>query len=226
MARTFKIWLASFIATALFTLVSVAWLDRPIALFVHGMFGSRQITGDLGRSPILSIALVTSAVFFICGLAAIMGRRFSKIETAVLLCDISVLAVYAAKNELKFYFGRTWPDSWGPEIASFIRDNAYGFHFFHSSKSFESFPSGHAAVIAAVISVLWIFYPKLRALWSVCIVAADIALVAMNIHFLSDVVAGSFVGVSSGLFTVAAWRASDYRKRITNTDDVRLPVSV
>ena len=78
MARTFKIWLASLIATALFTLVSVAWLDRPIALFVHGMFGSRQITGDLGRSPILSIALVTSAVFFICGLAAIMGRRFRK----------------------------------------------------------------------------------------------------------------------------------------------------
>ena len=172
----------------------------PVTNFVN-------CAGDVGR-------------FFICGLAAVMGRRFSKIETAILLCDISVLAVYAAKNELKFYFGRTWPDSWGPEIASFLRDNAYGFHFFHSSKSFESFPSGHAAVIAAVISVLWIFYPKLRTLWSVCIVAADIALVAMNIHFLSDVVAGSFVGVSSGLFTVAAWRASDYRKRITNTDDV------
>ncbi len=223
MARTFKIWLASFIAVALFTLISVTWLDRPIARFVHGMFGSRQITGDLGRSPILSIALVTSAVFFICGLAAIMGRRFSKIVTAILLCDISVLAVYAAKNELKFYFGRTWPDSWGPGIASFIRDNAYGFHFFHSGKSFESFPSGHAAVIAGVISVLWIFYPKLRTLWSACIVATDTALVVMNIHFLSDVVAGSFVGVSTGMFTVAAWRASDDRKRTINTDDVRLP---
>ena len=137
-----------------------------------------------------------------------MGRRFSKWETTILLCDISALAVFAAKDELKFFFGRTWPDSWGPNTMSLIRDNAYGFHFFHSGKSFESFPSGHAAVIAAVMSVLWILHPRLRGLWAICVIAADIGLVAMNIHFLSDVVAGSFVGVSTGLFTVAAWRAS------------------
>ena len=116
-----------------------------------------------------------------------MGRKFLKFETVILLCDVSVLAVYTAKDELKFLFGRTWPESWGPNITSLIRDNAYGFHFFHSGKSFESFPSGHAAVFAAVISVLWILFPRLRGLWSVCVISADIGLVAMNIHFLSDV---------------------------------------
>ena len=99
----------------------------------------------------------------------------------------------------------------GANTMSLIRDNAYGFHFFHSGKSFESFPSGHAAVIAAVMSVLWILHPRLRSLWAICVIAADIELVAVNIHFLSDVVAGSFVGVSTGLFTIAAWRASDHR---------------
>jgi hypothetical protein len=54
-----------------------------------------------------------------------MGRKFSKFETVILLCDISVLAVYAAKDELKFLFGRTWPESWGPNVTSLIRDNAY-----------------------------------------------------------------------------------------------------
>ena len=221
MTRTFKAWFVGLLAIALFTPISVLWLDRPIALFVHNMLGSRQIMGDLGRSHVLSISLISALIFLICGISAIMGRRFSKWETMVLLCDISVLGVFAAKNELKFFFGRTWPDSWGPNTMSLIRDNAYGFHFFHSGKSFESFPSGHAAVIAAVMSVLWILHPRLRGLWAICVISADIGLVAVNIHFLSDVVAGSFVGVSTGLFTVAAWRASDHR----NAERLRRPSS-
>ena len=221
MTRTFKAWFVGFLAIALFTPISVLWLDRPIALFVHNMFGSRQIVGDLGRSHVLSISLISALIFLICGISAIMGRRFSKWETTILLCDISALAAFVAKDELKFFFGRTWPDSWGPNIMSLIRDNAYGFHFFHSGKSFESFPSGHAAVIAAVMSVLWILHPRLRGLWAMCVIAADIGLVAMNIHFLSDVVAGSFLGISTGLFTVAAWRASDHR----NVDRGRRPAA-
>ena len=212
MTRTFKAWFVGLLAIALFTPISVLWLDRPIAFFVHDMFGSRQIVGDLGRSHVLSISLISAIIFLICGISAIMGRRFSKWETTIILCDISALAVFAVKDELKFFFGRTWPDSWGPDTMSLIRDNAYGFHFFHSGKSFESFPSGHAAVIAAVMSVLWILHPRLRGLWAICVIAADIGLVAVNIHFLSDVVAGSFVGISTGLFTVAAWRASDHHR--------------
>jgi membrane-associated phospholipid phosphatase len=41
------------------------------------------------------------------------------------------------------------------------------------------------------------------------IIAVDLGLVALNLHFLSDVIAGSFVGVSTGLFTVALWGASE-----------------
>ena len=40
------------------------------------------------------------------------------------------------------------------------------------------------------------------------IFAVDIGLIALNLHFLGDVIAGSFVGVSTGLFTLALWRAS------------------
>jgi membrane-associated phospholipid phosphatase len=208
MTRTFRAWLAGLLAIVLFTPMSVLWLDRPVALFVHSLFGERHVAGDLVNSPILSVPLVSAFVFIIFGIAAIMGRQFSKPEIAVLLCNISVLAAEVIKNELKFGFGRTWPDSWQPNIQSFIRDNVYGFHFFQSSKSLESFPSGHAAIVAAVMSVIWILYPKLRAVCAACIVSADLGLVAMNFHFLSDVVAGSFVGISTGLFTVAAWHGS------------------
>jgi hypothetical protein len=45
----------------------------------------------------------------------------------------------------------------------------------------------------------------------ICVIgvfAADVGLIALNLHFLGDVVADSFVGVSTGLLTVAVWRAS------------------
>jgi len=207
MTRTFNAWFGTLLAVAIFTPISVLWLDKPIALFVHDTLG-REVSSSAASSSIVSIPLLSALVFVVCGISAMFGRQFSKLETAILLCDISILATNPIKNGLKFAFGRTWPDSWGPDIHSFIRDNVYGFHFFESGPSFESFPSGHAAVVAAIMSVLWILYPKLRHLFVISIIAVDIGLVGMNLHFLSDVIAGTFVGVSVGLFTVAAWRMS------------------
>jgi len=53
------------------------------------------------------------------------------------------------------------------------------------------------------MSVFWVVFPKLRPLYAICIGAADAGLVLLNLHFVSDVVAGTFVGVSTGMFTVA-----------------------
>ena len=207
MTRTFKLWFGTLLVIAIFVIISVMWLDKPIALLVHEVLGGRRVSAHLAGSPLLSIPLWSASTFVIYGLFAIAGRQFTKLETAVLLCTVSTLAADAIKNQLKLAFGRTWPDSWGPGITSLIHDNAYGFHFFQSGTSFESFPSGHAAVAAAVMSVLWNLFPKRRAAWAICIVIADVGLVALNLHFLSDVVAGSFVGISTGMFTIALWRA-------------------
>ena len=207
MTRTFKIWLVGSVVTAAFVLVSVQWIDRPIALWIFDVFGGRRIPTQTA-DRIFSIPLVATTVFVICGIIAIKGRRFSKLEATIAMCAISTLATTVIKDQLKFAFGRTWPDTWGPGIVSFVRDNVYGFHFFQSGKSFESFPSGHAAVAAAVLSVIWILFPNLRVFCTIGLIAADIGLVALNLHFLSDVVAGSFVGISTALFTVALWSAS------------------
>jgi membrane-associated phospholipid phosphatase len=195
--------------TAAFVTVSCEWFDRPIALLIYDIFGGRRLSTEL-PDRILKIPLATAIVFVICGSVAIMGRRFLKRETAVAMCAVSTLATIIIKDQLKFAFGRTWPDTWRPGIVSFVRDNVYGFHFFQSGKSFESFPSGHAAAAAAVLSVVWILFPKLRVICGIGVVGVDIGLVALNLHFLSDVVAGSFVGISTGLFTVALWRASEH----------------
>lgn len=207
MTRAFKAWFIGLVLTAAFVLVSVQWFDRPIALWVHDIFGERRIPTVLA-DRIFSFPLVAAIVFVMCGLVAILGCRLSKLASAVALCAISILAAIIIKDQLKFAFGRTWPDTWGPGIVSLLRDNAYGFHYFQSGKSFEAFPSGHAAVAAAALSVIWILFQDLRVICVIGVAAVDIGLVALNLHFLSDVVAGSFLGASTGLFTVALWRAS------------------
>jgi membrane-associated phospholipid phosphatase len=207
MTRVFKLWLGSLLLVAVFALISVTWFDKPIATWPHDHFSSPKF-GGIESSPGLSIPSTLAVVFVLYGFAAILGRRFSKPETAVLLCTVSLLATEVIKSELKYVFGRTWPDSWAPGILSFIRDNQFGFHFFHGGRSFESFPSGHAAAVAAVMSVLWIVYPRLRAGCAICMAAADLGLVLSNLHFISDVVVGTFVGISVGLFTVALWSAA------------------
>ncbi len=54
--------------------------------------------------------------------------------------------------------------------------------------------------VCAVLSVLWIYYPQLRVLYVVFGLVALVGLVGGNFHFLSDAIAGAFVGASTGTF--------------------------
>jgi len=213
MTRLFKVWFIGLILTSAFVVLSFHWFDRPIALWIYEIFGEHPTPTQV-VDRIFSIPRMTAIVFAMYGLIAIMGRRFSKLETAVAVCTMSTLATLVIKDQLKFVFGRTWPDTWRPGITSFVHDNVYGFNFFHAGKAFESFPSGHAATAAALLSVVWILFPHLRVICAIGVVAVDIGLVAVNQHFLGDVVAGSFLGVSTGLFTIALWRAGELEAQI------------
>ena len=219
MERSFKIWFGSLLVTVAFVWVSFHWFDKPIAMGIYNLFGGRRISTELA-DRIVAIPLISAVIFVLCGLFAVSGRRFSKFGVAIALCDISVLATIIIKDQLKFVFGRTWPDTWGPGIVSFVRDGVYGFHFFQFGKSFKSFPSGHAAVAAAVLSVAGMLFPSLRAACAIGVLLADAGLVALNLHFLGDVVAGSFVGFSAALFTVALWPASELGMQSVKRDTV------
>jgi membrane-associated phospholipid phosphatase len=199
-------WLVSLTGISIATTVAFQWLDRPIALWVHNQLRhpNYQIFEQLTHipDPLFSLAVM---VFVGLGLWVLTGRQLSTHQAAVLLCSLSLLFTEATKNQLKFIFGRTWPETWIQDNPSFIRDGAYGFNFMHAGPTFQSFPSGHTAAIGAVISVLWIWYPRLRGLWVLALLAVGIGLVGANYHFLSDVIAGGFVGISTGWMAMAIW---------------------
>jgi len=72
-----------------------------------------------------------------------------------------------------------------------------------------------SVAVCAVLSVLWICYPRFRVLYALCMIAVAIALVAANFHFLGDVIAGAFLGISTGWLTVAIWEAGARQVSVT-----------
>lgn len=201
-------WLVGLMATVVAVTVSFQWFDRPIALMAHNDLGHPHfgIIEQLTHipDPLVSLAVVT---FILLGLRALIGRSLSTHQAAAFVSSLSVIFAETTKDQLKFIFGRTWPETWVGNNPSFIRDGVYGFHFMHGGAAYQSFPSGHMAATCAVISVLWILYPRLRWLCTIAGLAVGAVLVGADYHFLSDVIAGAFVGISAGWMVTAFWKS-------------------
>jgi hypothetical protein len=119
-------WSISFLLMTLAVVASYLWLDRPLALFAHDRLKHYDLFENLSYIPkiVTPLALLGFAVI---GLYALFGRPLTKLHMVAVLCAASVAVTEAIKFQLKFAFGRTWPETWVRNNPSFIRDHVYGF---------------------------------------------------------------------------------------------------
>jgi membrane-associated phospholipid phosphatase len=96
----------------------------------------------------------------------------------------------------KQIFGRVGPNS------GYLEYHHYGFHPLHAGLERAAFPSGTAAISAAMVSVLWLVYPRSRLVGLIIVVLLCAMVVIMNYHWLSDTIAGAFLGTFIGCSTV------------------------
>src|SRR6516164_2828522 len=168
-------WLLALALTAVAVVISFYWLDRPIALFVHNQLphGTRKVAQPLSYipDPLIWVAAIT---FVVLGLVGLSGRSLSKMQSVLLVCSVSLMVAETIKNELKFLFGRTWPETWYQNNPSFISDGSYGFNWFHGGQAYASFPSGHMAAVCAITAVFWFCYPRSRPLCALLVAAVVI----------------------------------------------------
>jgi membrane-associated phospholipid phosphatase len=197
-------WSIGFLLTVGSVTGSYVWLDRPIALFAHDQFQHFDLFRVLTHIPEIVTPVVVLA-FATAGLHALSGRPLPKLQTVAVLAAASLAVAAAVKDQLKFAFGRTWPETWVRNNPSFIHDGVYGFYPFHGGPGFAAFPSGHTTAICAVMSVLWICYPGFRLLYAVVIATVAVGLIGADFHFLSDVIANGFLGALTGWLTVVLW---------------------
>lgn len=198
-------WILALVGTVIAVVMSYQWLDQPIALFCNFRLQRPETIVRVHDLPDPFAALALT-IFICLGLWNLSGRALSRFQTCALLSSLSLLAAQAIKAQLKPLFGRTWPSTWIDNNPSFLRDGVYGFNFFHGGPGYASFPSGHMAITCAVISVLWIYYPWARTFYTVAALAIAVLLVGGNYHFLGDVIAGGFIGVSTSWMMTSLWR--------------------
>lgn len=206
-------WLAALAATVAVTAAAFFWLDRPIASFVHNevLHEHQALFAKLTHIPEPLVPLAVVA-FVLMGLAALSGRTLTRWQTVLFVAAVGLVMAETTKTGLKYVFGRTWPETWVNNNPSFIRDGAFGFNWFHGGAGYASFPSGHMSVTCALAAALWIGYPRWRVLWALMVLAVAVGLVGANYHFLSDVIAGSFLGASTGwMVTVLCERRASLR---------------
>jgi membrane-associated phospholipid phosphatase len=217
-----KKWLLLLAVTAPCLVISYEFLDRPIAFHVHEHVRHYPIFARATELPEL-VAPVGAFVLLWLGIRALLARPLSSLQTVILLCSLSLVVTDALKRELKAAFGRTWPETWVRDNPSLIRDGAYGFHPFHGGPAFAAFPSGHTAAVCSVVAVLWLLYPRWRWLYAALVLVVAGGLVAADYHFLSDVIAGAFIGISIGWMSVRMWNAGTLGSRVPDARAAGLP---
>jgi membrane-associated phospholipid phosphatase len=108
-----------------------------------------------------------------------------------LTASLATIAAAAAKDELKFLFGRPWPFAW-------LDYGLYAFHPGTDNFLYGAFPSGHTAYVAAPLWVLWCRQPRWRVAYGAVTGSVMLGLVGANYHYVSDVLAGLLVGMAAG----------------------------
>jgi membrane-associated phospholipid phosphatase len=198
------------IFAGLFALVALSYvfLDREVASglrpYTHGVQIFVWMTYIV--NPLIPLASLAAAFI---GARALLRGWLTPAESLFLRICCALLVAYVLKDQLKYLFGRTWPETWINNNPSFFGNGTYGFFPMHGGPGYASFPSGHTTLIATVAGALWFLVPKLRWLGVALVLAVAAGLLGADYHWLSDIMAGAVLGVTTGVVAARIGRSSD-----------------
>ncbi len=180
----------------IFIVFSYFYIDIPLANYCrHLPPGVRSFFGvvtELGQSTwYLGGALFCFFMFRYVYKNILLARR-------VLFLFVAIAGSGIIVNVFRFFAGRYRPEM-------LFAQGAYGFEFWQIKSTALSFPSGHATTAFALAMVLIIFW---RRYWPFFIFLATLiaaSRVIITAHFLSDVVAGAYLGLFSVIFIKKFW---------------------
>lgn len=190
-------WLAAAAATACLCVLSFLFLDAPLARLMRGA------PDDLHQAFKLVSALGDSVYWLVPTALAWIGCRWAMTRAAqeprwdlyrwigerALFLFVCVAASGLLVDVLKVTFGRARPKM------LFAETPVFGFDPISFKAAMQSFPSGHANTIAALMTALWVLAPRFWPLYLPIGVTVALSRVVIGAHYLSDVAAGAFLGV-------------------------------
>jgi membrane-associated phospholipid phosphatase len=181
------------------------WVDRPVAFYVyHHQLADYRIFKWLTFPP------PTVQTWSPLVLAVLMIRRawgpLTHCQKALFVACLSLIVADEFRTSLGGLCGRYWPETWFDHNPSLIGTGTYGFHAFQSGDDIGSFPSGHATRILSFVGVWWLVAPRSRVFLTLASLPMLGSLIAMDYHFVSDVIFGCVLG---GIVAAYAVRLAD-----------------
>jgi membrane-associated phospholipid phosphatase len=187
------LWIGSALLLVPIVILCVQFVDVPVALFVkEHLYGNRhwsRLTSDL-PDLLLVVVVVTTVLALSLYLVRTRNGIYDAATSFEKLVAWAAPVSYVTKDLLKSVFGRVNTRTWlhDPQL--------YRFEWFERRQGFEGFPSGHMLVIVTLLAAAWRFYPRTRPLCLALAIMLGLALVVTDYHFVSDVIAGAYVGVA------------------------------
>jgi membrane-associated phospholipid phosphatase len=196
---------ASFAVCALAVVLCYFYVDRPVAYWIDAeAFRRWHIFEHFTR--IAEACVWFSALYYVVYALTWRLRLPRPLDWRTdrwLAVANSVVCAGFLKDTAKFLFGRTWPATWVNGNPSLLRDGVFGFHLFHAGPWYQSFPSGHACVAVAAMTAVWLLFPRWRLPAVLAAALVVLGLLANDYHFVSDCVAGAWLGAMVAWYVCA-----------------------
>jgi len=183
-------------AVLVFEVASILWLDRPVAAYFHEHGEQWRPACELiqrigiGTSYVVLFGLLFAGLRwggYLLPLRPWMtGMRAAAPVPAFLFAAVAASGLTV--DLLKVIFGRARPKL-------FFAAGTYDFTWLGLGASYWSFPSGHAATAAAIMTALWCLWPRHLPFYVALAAIVAASRVVMGAHYLSDVLMGAFVAV-------------------------------
>jgi len=185
-------------------LICYFWIDRPVAFFVYRHHINTIKVFRWLTYPPPEVQNWSALILTILVVRRAWGP-FLRWQKVLLVACLSLIVADDFRISLGDVFGRYWPETWTHDNPSLIGTGTYGFHPFQRGDDIGSFPSGHACRILGFAAVWMIAMPRSRTVQIAVIVLCApmlLSLVAMNYHFVSDVIAGGVLGAIIATYAV------------------------
>jgi membrane-associated phospholipid phosphatase len=195
----------------------IGFFDRPMALLLHADDADvRPFFDAIAR---LGLALPYFIVFGFAYAALQWGAALPRLRhlaepmhraaAVPAFLFVSLAASGGIVDLLKVLCGRARPKL-------LFAAGTYDFGWFGLQSDFWSFPSGHAATAAALMTALWCLWPRHLLFYIACGAVVAASRIVTGAHYPSDVVMGAFIAVLTtravaaafvdGRFPPVAWR--------------------
>lgn len=121
-------------------------------------------------------------------------------KTLLVACSASVMAYTLNNSVLKVIIGRSNP-------ATFYHGHAGKFNLFRGDE-LSSFPSGDMMLASAFLAVGFYVYFQVRTATLLLLLLGCLLLVMGDWHYVSDVLAGTYLGFTTGLMTAKLFKSA------------------